>query len=353
MNVLPSSEVQANDYLNGFNLHGNWPPQALTVIAYACMRHGIDESGYEALVAGSAIHEELIARGEQWGLLAKQWAYAETTFESYAGTGGIRERAEALYYRVLTADFGGGQKAITAKMVALAAVTLAWQRGAYTFNWSVRFGSYRSGVADIKNVSEANSLLLKLGLFTDLGRTPYGRRIKLNLGWRGSESTTNKIFREYFFVVETDPPVRKGIGPVAGLILELDRAHEDTIPTKRLPDMLKVSLSAVKRARALLNEHGLDADSSAADFKAVAGHLGVDGYHQRLAERYAHDQVMNAEERGLWVAEQTLERAAEEMKVAARFDRIHQEISEETSRKMEELSHITPFHADPFEGSAS
>lgn len=364
---LPANEVAANNELQNYGYRdGNWPPEAVSVIAFACIRNGFTEAEYEHLISTSPIREALETSkraGRTWRtLLHRQWEWAEENYEAPKGSkADVQRKALALTERVFLADWGDDKHKTERRMAALAVCGVAVDRGAWTFPVSARFLAVAAGISNSELVGSLRYDLAESGLLEITGTGRQTRQVCLNLDWEpevsfllGDKQTypgkfiCTSIGNSLLYRHDVFTKAKGSLGPLAGWILTAEQVYGD-IEQATLAAWLSVSKGTISKAVKKLREHGLGPDTTWSDLDAVAASLGVNGYRERLLDKFAPEQAA-------WstvVAEMLSKRVQEEAELTARFDRIHQELSEEFSREMEELSRITPFQGDPFEGSAS
>lgn len=362
MPELPKSEKAAIDWLDGNGYtEGNWAPTAAAQVAWACMRHGLSELDYETLIVRSALGSQLADRSEFNGkpgkldaFLAARWQWAEDHFEPATGSADvIRSRARELMIRVFLAEWPPGQTGITQRMVALALVSVAVERGAYSFDCSVRFLAAKAGVSDIESVSKARKALADRELIELVGRGRQLRTARVNLAWRPKYRTNNLSAVDLFVrTLDTDrlmphdvfTRATGGIGPAAGWVWALTPYIADPA---RIKELLGLSRSTFNRATKALADAGLEPES---DLDVLAERLGVGGYREDLRSKFAVDQAANKQERLDWYSAKVQD--------AVEYDKWFTEhmatMAREAHEKLTELNRfrvISEWLPDPFDHS--
>ncbi|GAB3228731.1 hypothetical protein [Mycolicibacterium hippocampi] len=348
---LPDSETQALAWLSGQgDAWGNWPPQALGVVALACIRHDLTEVDYEHMVLRSDLGRQLRDRSEfdrvpsnLDKLLSRQWEWAQDIYEPPVAVDGVRsiqDRARQLMCRVLFASWPS-REGITHRMAALALVSVAVDRGAYSFDCSARFLAATAGIQHPKNASRALRALADRGLITLTGRGRSLRKVELHLDWK-DKTHTNNTSRDDLFVCSLSAHLRPhdvftrargALGPVAGWV----HAIRSVMPDRSVSDIAKLlglSTRTVGRAFTVLDREGL---TPAADLDAVADRLGVAGYRESLRSTFAIDQANNLTQRKAWYSAKVQahiewDREQEERFAAEREARRQREIRERVAR---------------------
>lgn len=324
---LPSA---ARDILDGDDSAGGaWWMHAFTSLAFYCLHAKMSEDDYLELIRTSKLAQMMYSRPDYIGphregklltFAEERWAYAEAKF--IPGTAaGVREKLEPLPDKVLNAGcWSPGAAGVSERLAALGVLRVAIERGAYTFNVSVRFLCLEAGLASIDTAHRALRALVDVGLITWIGKDVNGNRYRVNLTWtpKMRSTVTNNIVRTKFFVTVRSIEgwtsgghplfVREGLGPVAGLVYHgLEPATPYSVAD--VSSTFGLSRKAIETARDNLVQHGLATvtgskfeitDVPLQQLDDIARHLGCLDWVARKAVLFADEQEDNAAKRLKW-----------------------------------------------------
>lgn len=312
---LPDNEREANRVLGGvFNDHGNWPPAALTPVAFASIRQGLGEHEFRSLVWGSLLGDRLRSSDgfnrarEIPRVMSRVWEWCQERYEP-GSREEIRDRATDLWFRVLFGEWPSDANGIRQRAVALALVRVAVERGAYSFPCSARWLAVEAGISDLTKVSACRNALEASGMITVTGTdgARQTRWITLDLGWSPLAIKYKQLIPGYIACIQNEElpdlvghsafaSTRGSLGPVAGWTLASLALFGD-LTIAQLSEYLSISPKAAGKAAGSLSVHGLVAVSgetvcvASKGLDSVAGTLGVADYRHDLYRRFQGDRA--------------------------------------------------------------
>ncbi|WP_157171802.1 hypothetical protein [Nocardia higoensis] len=374
--ALPDKYRRANQWLEGaFGAPGNENASGIGIVALACIDAGDTETEFTARLLSSPYGEMLQERKEFQraphkldALLAKQWEFAEDIYRP-GSAAEIRDRARCLYWRVLTwGEWSSGKRGNNVRVAALSLVSLAAERGAYSFDCSARFLSGLAGFTKPETASAALKAVADTGLIELSGEGRQIRKVSIDLDWQLALTGTNKLLRNSLFVpnsatgAEHDvfSSARNALGPVSGWVWVYLTVTGPAVPKDIAAGLGITRVRTVGDSITKLFENGLVVrfedgriDALDVDLDRVAESLGVLGYKERLKQGYAVEQARNRLARDEWAAEQASERLRAAVEYEQGFAEGERSARDEWTAWFASLDYSRVSDPDPFRATTT